>query len=229
VGVPLHFDFGPRPWDNVREVGGSDLVQLELEAVSKRFGRRRVFEALSVDVRQGQVLVVTGQNGSGKSTLLMVIAGLLRPTRGRVVVSVDGKPLAPESRREWLGMVAPDLTLYPELTARENLRFFERVRGREPRDGVLIELLERVGLAGRGDDLVSTFSSGMRQRLKYAFALAHGPKLLLLDEPTANLDVAGVSMVEELIAEQRERGILVLATNEPDEVRHGDRRIALGV
>jgi heme exporter protein A len=154
---------------------------------------------------------------------------LLRPTRGRVVVSVEGKPLPLESRREWLGMVAPDLVLYPELTALENLQFFERVRGREPRAAELSALLERVGLAGRGDDLVGTFSSGMRQRLKYAFALAHRPKLLLLDEPTANLDVAGVSMVEGVIAEQRERGVLVLATNEPDEVRHGDRRIALGI
>jgi heme exporter protein A len=204
------------------------LVTLELEDVSKRFGRRRVFEGLTVDVRQGQVLVVTGRNGSGKSTLLLVIAGLLRPARGRVVVSVDGKPLPPESRREWLGMVSPDLTLYPELTALENLRFFEQVRGREPKEDALRALLERVGLAGRGTDLVGTFSSGMRQRLKYAFALSHQPKLLLLDEPTANLDVDGVSMVEAVIAEQRKRGVLVLATNEPDEVRHGDRRVALG-
>lgn len=211
-----------------REVGGSDLVHLELEGVSKRFGRRRVFEGLTVEVRHGQVLVIAGPNGSGKSTLLMVIAGLLRPTRGRVVVSVDGKPLTPESRREWLGLVSPDLTLYPELTAMENLRFFERVRGREPHEDALCALLERVGLAGRGADLVGTFSSGMRQRLKYAFALSHAPKLLLLDEPTANLDVSGVSMVETVIAEQRERGILVLATNEPDELRYGDRRVTLG-
>jgi heme exporter protein A len=210
------------------EVEGSVLVHLGLEGVSKRFGRRRVFEELTVDVRQGQVLAVTGRNGSGKSTLLMVIAGLLRPTRGRVVVTLDGKPLAPENRREWLGMVAPDLTLYPELTALENLRFFEKVRGREPLESELGGLLDRVGLSGRGRDLVGTFSSGMRQRLKYAFAVSHAPKVLLLDEPTANLDVSGVSMVEAVIAEQRERGVLVLATNEPDEARHGDRRVALG-
>jgi heme exporter protein A len=187
-----------------------------------------VFEGVTASVGHGEVLVVTGPNGSGKSTLLLVIAGLLRPTRGRVVATLDEKPLPPEDRREWLGMVAPDLTLYPELTALENLRFFERVRGREPREDELIALLERVGLTGRGHDLVGTFSSGMRQRLKYAFALAHQPKVLLLDEPTANLDVAGVSMVEELIAEQRRRGVLVLATNEPEEVRHGDHSLALG-
>jgi heme exporter protein A len=205
------------------------LVHLQLEAVSKRFGRRRVFEGLTVEVGHGEVLVITGANGSGKSTLLQVIAGLLRPTRGRVVVSLDGKPLAEADRREWLGMVSPDLTLYPELTALENLRFFELVRGREPREKELSALLERVGLQGRGGDRVGTYSSGMRQRLKYAFALSHAPRLLLLDEPTANLDVSGVSMVEQVIAEQRGRGILVLATNEPEEVRHGDRSLALDV
>jgi heme exporter protein A len=204
------------------------LVRLSLEGVSKRFGRRRVFDGLTVAVDQGEVLVVTGANGSGKSTLMLVIAGLLRPTRGRVVATLNGKPLPAEDRRVWLGMVSPDLTLYPELTGLENLRFFERVRGRVPRDGELNALLERVGLSGRGEDLVRTYSSGMRQRLKYAFALAHAPKVLLLDEPTANLDVSGVSMVEEVIAEQRRRGVLVLATNEPEEVRHGDRRVALG-
>jgi heme exporter protein A len=205
------------------------VVHLRLEGVSKRFGRRRVFEGLTVEVCHGEVLVVTGANGSGKSTLLQVIAGLLRPTRGRVVTTLDGKTLAEADRREWLGVVSPDLTLYPELTALENLRFFERVRGRDPREKELDALLERVGLRGRGGDRVGTFSSGMRQRLKYAFALSHTPHLLLLDEPTANLDVAGVSMVEQVIAEQRGRGVLVLATNEPQEARHGDRSLALGV
>jgi len=204
------------------------LVHLSLEGVSKRFGRRRVFAELSAEVDHGQALVVIGPNGAGKSTLLLVIAGLLRPTRGRVVVSAESKTLPSESRRQWLGMVAPDLTLYPELSGLENLRFFERVRGRVPKEADLEALLEKVGLQGRGRDMVGTYSSGMRQRLKYAFALAHGPKVLLLDEPTANLDSSGVSMVEEVIAEQRRRGVLVIATNEPDEVRHGNHVLALG-
>jgi heme exporter protein A len=215
-------------WDNWVQRWAQALVQLQLDGVSKRFGRRRVFEGLTLRVGQGEGLVVTGPNGSGKSTLLLVIAGLLRPTRGQVLATQDGKPLRPDDRREWLGMVAPDLTLYPELTAWENLRFFQQVRGVKSGDADLRSLLERVGLKGRGDDRVGTFSSGMRQRLKYAFALAHSPRVLLLDEPTANLDVSGVSMVEEVIAEQRQRGVLVLATNEPEEVRHGNRCVTLG-
>src|SRR5437764_1191174 len=101
----------------MRRQGATLLVRLALEGLGKRFGRRRVFEGLDAEVGHGEVLVVTGPNGSGKSTLLLVIAGLLRPNRGRVVASLDGKPLPLEERREWLGLVAPDLTLYPELTA----------------------------------------------------------------------------------------------------------------
>ena len=89
-------------------------MRLTVEGVARRFGRRRVFEGLDAVVEHGQALVVAGPNGSGKSTLLVVIAGLLRPTRGRVVATLDGKLLPPEERRQWLGMVAPDLTLYPE-------------------------------------------------------------------------------------------------------------------
>ncbi len=79
-----------------------------------------------------------------------------------------------------------------------------------------------VGLGGRGDDLAQTYSSGMRQRLKYACGLLHRPPFLLLDEPGAGLDEAGRTMVERLIAQQRERGLVVLATNEPREVAYGD-------
>src|ERR1700730_14978137 len=110
--------------------GAKLLVRLALEGLGKRFGRRRGFANLAVEGNHSEGLGVTGPNGAGKSPWRLVIAGLLRPTRGRVVASLDGKPLAFEDRREWLGMVAPDLTLYAELTALENLHFFETIRGR---------------------------------------------------------------------------------------------------
>jgi len=89
-------------------------------------------------------------------------------------------------------------------------------------------LLAGVGLAGRGDDLVQNYSSGMRQRLKYACALLHRPGLLLLDEPGANLDEAGRAIVEAIIARQRQNGLVVLATNDPREVAFGDVVLHLG-
>lgn len=204
------------------------MLSLRLEQVAKRFGGRTIFQGLQAEVREGEVLVVTGPNGSGKSTLLGILAGLVRPSRGRVVWLEDGKELGPDFRRRTLGWVAPDLALYHELTARENLQFFTRVRGLGGADAEIEPLLERVGLGRRGDDVVRTYSSGMRQRLKYALALLGTPRALLLDEPTANLDAEGVAMVDGVIRAQRERGLLVLATNEARETEYGDRCLRLG-
>jgi len=198
------------------------MVRLQVQKVLKRYGRLRVFRDLEAEVRSGQVLVLAGRNGSGKSTLLRIIAGLARPTRGRVVFYQDDRALGNEERRRLIGLVALDVAIYGELTAWENLSFFARVRGLRlaPEEGA--RLLSDVGLGGRGDDLAQTYSSGMRQRLKYACGLLHRPPFLLLDEPGAGLDEAGRTMVERLIAQQRERGLVVLATNEPREVAYGD-------
>lgn len=179
-------------------------------------------------MEHGEALVVTGHNGSGKSTLLTIIAGLLRPDKGQIRIRRGGEEISREERRRALGLVAPDLTLYPELTALENLEFFARVRSLRWEPEGARAMLERVGLGGRGRDLVGTFSSGMRVRLKYAVALQAEPAVLLLDEPTAMLDTGGVEVVEQVIAEQRRRGVLVLATNDPQETRHGDLFLHLG-
>ncbi|HEX9372362.1 MAG TPA: ABC transporter ATP-binding protein, partial [Roseiflexaceae bacterium] len=89
-------------------------------------------------------------------------------------------------------------------------------------------LLDQVGLGGRGGDLLAAYSSGMAQRLRYAYALLHGPAVLLLDEPTVTLDERGAALVERVVAAQRERGITVIATNDPREVRFGDYVLRLG-
>lgn len=124
-----------------------------------------------MQVQTGEIGVIMGANGAGKSTLLKIIAGLLPPTSGTAQVTVDGIELDAMQRRQVLGYVAPDLTLYRELTGVENLEFFARVRGIRLERSRLKTLLELVGLKGRGRDLVGAYSSGMRQRLKYAFAL----------------------------------------------------------
>lgn len=204
------------------------LVELKLENVSKSFGSRRVLRNVCAEVRSGEALVITGHNGSGKSTLLSLIAGLGRPDGGRVQYFSRGEELPAEERRRFLSLVAPDLTLYPELTALENLEFFARIRSLAWDPAEARRLLTRVGLEGRGNDQAGTFSSGMRVRLKYAVALQTEPAFLLLDEPTAMLDTGGVEVVEQVIAEQRQRGVLVLATNDPQETRHGDLFIHLG-
>jgi len=206
----------------------SPPLLLQLEKVRHSFGSRPVLRGIYADVPAGEALVVTGPNGSGKSTLLRIIAGLLRPDSGFVRLREGGRELSLAERRRALGMVAPDLRLYHELTALENLRFFALLRGLELTEADLQERLEQVGLGGRGSDLVGGFSSGMRVRLKYAQAMLHEPPLLLLDEPTANLDVQGREFVEAVIERQRQRGILILATNDPRETEHGQQVLSLG-
>ncbi len=203
-------------------------LSIRLDQVGHRFGTREVFSGIDLEVKAGQVCTVTGPNGSGKSTLLRIVAGLLEASEGTVSVMVQGQTRSAGDRRNFLGYVSPDLTLYRELTAAENLQFFGRLRGITLTRTDLIERLTLVGLRGRGRDLVGTYSSGMRQRLKYAFALLANPPILLLDEPTANLDVSGIAIVESIIAAQRSRnggGLTIIATNEPRELEWGDMTV----
>lgn len=198
------------------------MIQLTLTEVAASYGPRLVLNAISFNLQKGDVLVVQGQNGSGKSTLLRLLAGLQKPTTGTINYFLQDTNFTPREAAPFLGWVAPDLMLYRELTARENLKFFAQVRGLTYSKSEIDALLTKLGLAGRGDDWVAHFSSGMTQRLRYAYALFHQPLVLLLDEPTVTLDEQGAALVANVIAEQRQRGITVIATNDPTELRFGD-------
>jgi heme exporter protein A len=124
-------------------------------------------------------------------------------------------------------MVSPEMALYEMLTGYENLRFFATLAGMYSNRSSQDELLERVGLAGRGDDLVMAYSSGMKQRLKYAVALLAKPAILLLDEPTANLDEAGKRIIGEIMTRQKSEGILIIATNEAEDLNQVESVIRL--
>lgn len=205
------------------------MLELTVTDLHKRYGRRGVLSGLSLKAAGGRVLVVTGPNGSGKSTLLRCLAGLERPSRGTVRWADAERTLERPERRDRIGYLSPELTLYEELTGLENLIFFTRMRGHRPDVPHLKVLLDRVGLAGRGEDRTGDYSSGMRQRLKWAFALAGGPDALLLDEPGVTLDAVGFALAGELIREAKERGTLVvLATNDTREMELGDDRLAIG-
>jgi heme exporter protein A len=202
-------------------------IALEIEGVSAEYGVRPVLRNISLRLKAGEVLVVSGENGSGKSTFLRLLCGLQRPSNGIISYLVSNERYAPAEARHLLGWVAPDLALYRELTARENLAFFAEVRGLHLSAPHLDERLAQVGLAGRGDDRVATYSSGMVQRLRYAYALLHQPPVLLLDEPTVTLDERGATLVEQLVLQQRRHGIVVIATNDPRELRFADLLLKL--
>ena len=199
---------------------------LRFADLRRRFGRLRVLSGVSGEVGPGEVLLVNGPNGSGKSTLLRILAGLLAQERGTVDLSQDGRVLDLPERRRSLGYVAPDLALYEELTAFENLEFFARLRGVPAERGG--ELLDRVGLPH--DRPAGALSSGMRQRLRWAWALLDRPRLLLLDEPFQNLDSAGIEQGTELLEEHLDAGGLAVVANPgPLEVPRVRSRIELGL
>jgi heme exporter protein A len=200
--------------------------------LSRSFGRR-AFGPVSFNVETGRVLGIAGENGSGKTTLLKTLAGLIRPSGGSAKIFLDGEESAdghePRDLPWRIGWVAPDLALYGELTAEENLTFFERVRGLVPTPGLARTLLEGVGLPPESHSRksLSSLSTGQRQRVKLAFATLHEPDLLLLDEPGANLDEAGRSVVQSVVAGQRVRGITVIASNDPRDLALADDRVTL--
>ena len=182
---------------------------LRFDGLSRRFGRLAVLAGVSGEVTDGQVLLVTGTNGSGKSTLLRCLAGLLAPDRGTIESREEGRTLDPTERRRRVGLVAPDLSFYEELSVAENLAFFSRLRGVPRSRGPA--LLERVNLPG--DRLAGALSSGMRQRLRWCWALLHQPRLLLLDEPFQNLDAPGETVTRELLEEHLAAGGLAVVAN----------------
>jgi heme exporter protein A len=204
------------------------MPSLVAEHVGHRFGTLLLFRRLSFSLAGGESLAVTGANGAGKSTLLRILAGVRSPKAGAVTLTTDGREIPSADRPLHTGLVAPALGVYDELTARENLRFLARARRLSGAADRIASVLDRVGLAGRADDRVGTYSSGMRQRVKYAAALLADPPLLLLDEPSANLDARGREFVASVVAEQRERQrLLVVATNRADEAERHDRQLRI--
>jgi heme exporter protein A len=205
---------------------------LLVENLTRSFGARRVFGPLSFEVAPGTVFGVAGANGSGKTTLLKVLAGILRPSGGQARFFFEGEegtPRFPRDVPDLLGWCAPDLNLYGELTAEENLLFFERVRGLSASSTHARALLESVGLPpdSHSTKVLSALSTGQRQRVKLAFATLHEPAALFLDEPSSNLDADGVEIVARIVAGQRARGLAVIASNDPRDLALTDARISL--
>jgi len=189
---------------------------LQVENLGKRFGERWVFRGLTFSLNPGDALIVLGANGSGKSTLLKIVAGLLAPSQG----TIQGLN---EDPRSAIGLSALDMQVYGHLTVEEHIQLAGQLRGVSFDE----TLLAKVGLAERKHQPAMQLSSGMRARLKLALAIQAQPNLLLLDEPGAGLDESGRGMLEKICMEQRQRGCLLLATNDPSERRLGTLELNL--
>ncbi len=193
------------------------MFHIKAEKLSKRFGGIKVFKNLEFNLSTGESMAVVGPNGSGKSTLLQVMMGTFTATKGKVSYYNDDKLMDDDQVRAGISLVSPYLNLYDQLSAEENLKFFTTVAGNNVTGKEIESLLEKVGLSGRGMDLVGTYSSGMKQRLKYAVAIVKNPAFLFLDEPTSNLDEDGKKIVFDIVEEFRKKSIVIVATNEKEE------------
>ncbi len=185
---------------------------IRVQGLVKRFGYTIVLRGVSLEVPTGQTVVLLGPNGAGKTTLLRILATLLRPNAGQAFVGGHDLIRHPDRVRHLLGYVSHQPLLYPDLSARENLRFYARLYGIEKEDARVSEMLEMVGLGQRADDLVRTFSRGMLQRLTIARALLHNPPVLLLDEPDTGLDPQAAAMLARLLRMVAGEGRTILLT-----------------
>ncbi|MGH7581161.1 MAG: ABC transporter ATP-binding protein [Gemmatimonadales bacterium] len=183
---------------------------IRYEGFTKSYGRVLAVDGLELDVRPGETLALVGPNGSGKSTTLKAAVGLVRPTRGRVLVNGLDVAGGPEARAG-LGYL-PQRVSFPEgVTAREATRFYARLRGARVDDAD--RQIERVGLDDAADRPTDGYSGGMRQRLGIAIALLGRPRLLLLDEPSAALDPTGALLIRDLIGDIAAEGTTVLLSS----------------
>jgi heme exporter protein A len=183
-------------------------VSIEVESVARRYGRRWALAGVTFEVSPGTVMMVAGRNGAGKSTLFRVLSTAIRPDRGRVTIGGFDAVRHREDVRKLTALLAHQSYLYESLTASENLRIVAEHMGIHT-NGVA-ELLDQVGLGARSDDVLATFSAGMRKRLSFARVLLQEPRLVLLDEPYGALDPPGFDLVDEVIVELKKRGATIL-------------------
>jgi len=191
---------------------------LILQNLTKSFGRRLIFKNINVEFNTGSIYGLTGSNGSGKSTLAMIIADILSPTSGKVIHKIENQELSSEKLHNHLGFVSPYLMLYDEFSAEENLIHFMKIRGLKINNDSIKNLLDEFSLYDRRNDLLKAYSSGMKQRVKFIFSLIHSPELMILDEPTSNLDTAGKDKVYEIIEKESKNKLIIIASNEENDL-----------
>ncbi len=203
---------------------------LEVTDIRKRFGATVALDGVSLAVEAGEVFGLLGPNGAGKTTLLSIVAGLTRADGG--TVKLFGKSFTHDDRemRHLIGIGTQDLSIYPDLTASENLRFFGRLYGLRGKllESRVGEMLAAVGLTDRANARAGTFSGGMKRRLNLAVAVVHAPKLLILDEPTTGVDPQSRNHIFEQVQALNAAGLSVIYTSHyMEEVQTLCKRIAI--
>lgn len=203
---------------------------LEIVNVHKRYGSTVALGGATLTVEEGELFGLLGPNAAGKTTLISILCGLTNADEGEV--RLFGQPFdrSHHELRRQVGIGTQDLSIYPDLSARENLRFFGKLYGFGGKDleARIAELLAAVGLTDRANDRAGTFSGGMKRRLNLAAAVVHRPKLLFLDEPTTGVDPQSRAHIFDQVRALNAAGVTVIYTSHyMEEVQTLCRRIAI--
>ncbi|MEK4487456.1 ABC transporter ATP-binding protein [Psychrobacillus sp. FSL H8-0484] len=188
-----------------------------LQAINlhKKFKTKEVVRQINMQLDAGESVGLLGPNGAGKSTTISMLSSLVTPTSGEVLWNTVSINKNPEALRKTLGVVPQEIALYPELSAQENLAFFGRIYGLK---GKLLserieEILMKIGLSDRKNDIVKTFSGGMKRRLNIGAALLHKPSILIMDEPTVGIDPQSRAYILDTVKQLVEEGMTLLYTS----------------
>lgn len=203
---------------------------LEVNAIRKRFGKTVALDGVDLRIDEGEVFGLLGPNGAGKTTLLSILCGLAEADSGDVKLFGQSFHRSNRDLRRLVGIGTQDLSIYPDLSARENLRFFGKLYGLGGSElaSRVDELLAAVGLADRATDRAGTFSGGMKRRLNLAAAVVHRPRLLFLDEPTAGVDPQSRNHIFEHVKRLNAAGVTIIYTSHyMEEVERLCKRIAI--
>jgi ABC-2 type transport system ATP-binding protein len=193
---------------------------ISVQDLRKQYGEFTAVDGVSLDVPAGQIHGFLGPNGAGKTTTIRMIAGLLKPSGGRILVDGHDLSVAPEAAKAALGFIPDRPFIYEKLTAGEFLRFHGGLYAMEPevvetRIGEMLDLFE---LGRWRHELVESFSHGMKQRLVMSAAFLHRPKAVLVDEPMVGLDPRGARLIKDVFRKMAERGVAILMSTHTLEV-----------
>jgi len=199
---------------------------ITVKNISKSYGGIIALKNIDLDIVKGEFVVVLGPNGAGKSTLLKVISTILRPSSGKILI--DNKDNS-EELRKLIGFLSHESYLYENLSALENLKFYAELYDISNPSEKARDLINKVELDSRADDLISNYSKGMKQRISLCRALLHDPEILLLDEPYSGLDLLAVSIIDELLNDLHSSGktILMSTHSHEESINLGQRTLVL--
>ncbi|MEP7144693.1 MAG: ATP-binding cassette domain-containing protein [Ferruginibacter sp.] len=200
-------------------------MQITLTNTGKRYNREWIFRHFDYEFSAGKKYAITGANGSGKSTLLQIIAGSLTHNEGTVIMTADNRQITEADCHRYLSIAAPYLELVEEMTAKEFLSFHDLFK---PLIVSTEEILRAIELSAAANKQIRYYSSGMKQRLKLAQAFFCNTPVLLLDEPTTNLDVDGIALYHKLIRTYTRQKLVIISSNDQQEYDFCEEVVEIG-